>query len=91
MRQIDKKCHNDDADDNEDYDVSKNDDDEELMMMMVVMIKNKDKLRSDSEVADWPQFCGVGSDADYDNDDNDDDDDDDTVICLFGPKMWLFR
>ena len=52
MRQIDKKCHNDDADDDEDYDVSKNDDDEELMMMMVVMIKNKDKLRSDSEVAD---------------------------------------
>ena len=50
MRQIDKKCHNDDADDDEDYDVSKNDDDEELMM--VVMINNKDKLRSDRKVAD---------------------------------------
>ena len=86
MRQIDKKCHNDDADDDV---VSKNDD-EELMMMMVVMINNKDKLRSDRKVTDWPQFCGVGSDADYDVDDNNDDDYGDTVICLFGAKIWLF-
>ena len=62
------------------------------LMMMVMMIYNKDKLRSDSWVADWLQRCVVASDNDDDDidvnvgndgddDDDDDDDDNDTVIC----------